>query len=474
MNSYLVGVMSVSAVILLVSVLISPRVRTVEGFYKGFSETGATPTLWTLVLSQVTTWIFARSLMTAAILGFYYGIAGALAYAAYYVSFVTGGAIINQLRFKHGYDNVQGFLSAKFGATGSGMYNFIVVLRLLSEVFANLVVIGMVTQVFNFTGSVELLGIVFTYNAIGMIIVGIITVGYSSMGGLRASLKTDVLQSVIVISLIVVLFIVMLFNSAFDSAAILSSTADITSPGWVLLLVAALQVWSYPLHDPVMMDRGFLADQETTKKSFLYAAWISIACILMFALLGVFAGLNNLEGEGMIPALTRLFGEPIMAIFSVALVISALSTLDSTFSSASKLVVKDMQLLPENVASGRIVMVAFLFVGGLFLLWDSKDLYAAVAVSGTLSMFLLPIIVFCIWGNREIALWPLILTFIVTVFGGITYVTESSGYTSWMVDMFGYEHKYSKLLIICLVIAAVGFISFVLGSKSKSKDIVIN
>ncbi len=454
MTPYLIGV---TVLVLLASIAISPRIRTIEGFYRGYSETGSAPSLWTLVLSQVTTWIFARSLMTAAILGFYYGIAGALAYAAYYFSFITGGAIINHLRFKHGYDNVQGFMSAKFGATGAGMYNFVVILRLLSEVFANLIVVG---EIFGLKGSFEY----FT----AMLAIGVITVGYSSMGGLRASLRTDVLQSVLVIVLVAILFIAMLFNSAFDMNAIMSSSPDIKSPGWVLLLVAGLQVWSYPLHDPVMMDRGFLADQETTKKSFLHAAWISIACILMFALLGVFAGLNKIEAEGMIDALTRLFGAPIMGVFSVALIISALSTLDSTFSSASKLVVKDMKVLPETVMSGRIVMVAFLIVGGLFLLWDSKDLYAAVAVSGTLSMFLLPIIVFCIWGNRDVALWPVVLTFAVTVFGGITYVTESSNYTTWMFDVFGYEHKYSKLLIICIVIALVGFISFALGLKGKS------
>jgi hypothetical protein len=83
-------------------------------------------------------------------------------------------------------------------------------------------------------------------------------------------------------------------------------------------------------------------------------------------------------------------------------------------------------------------------------------------------MFLLPIIVFCIWGNRDVALWPVVLTFCVTIFGGITYVTESSNYTTWMFDVFGYKHKYSKLLIICIVIAIVGFVSFALGLKGKA------
>lgn len=444
--------------ILTASLVITPRTQTVDGFYKGFSEAGSAPSLWTLVLSQVTTWIFARSLMTAAILGFHYGIAGALAYTAYYLSFVTGGAIIQHLRFKHGYNNVQSFLTAQYGSAGSWMYNFVIILRLLSEVFANLIVVG---EIFGLKGSQEYF--------LAMLAIGVVTVTYSSMGGLRASLRTDVFQSVIVLALVVFLFFAMLSHDLFNFSALMNSTPDISSPGWVLLLVAALQLWSYPLHDPVMMDRGFLADKETTQKSFLHAAWISIVCILMFASLGVFAGLNKSDEQGMIEALTSLFGEPIMIVFSVALVVSALSTLDSTFSSASKLVVKDMQLLPETVNSGRIVMIAFLILGGAFLVWNNKDLYAAVAVSGTLSMFLLPVIVFSIWGSRQIALWPLVVTFAVTVFGAITYVTETSAYKNlhWMTDVFGYEHKYSKLLIICLVIAAVGFVTFAVGSKGK-------
>ena len=462
MINYLIGA---TALVLLASIMLSPRIRTVEGFYQGISETGAAPSLWTLVLSQVTTWIFARSLMTAAILGFYYGIAGALAYAAYYVSFITGGAIIDHLRFKHGYDNVQGYLTAKFGGIGSGMYNCVVVLRLLSEVFANLIVVG---GIFGLKGTQEYF--------LAMLAIGVITCVYSSFGGLRASLRTDVFQSVLVLVLVTILFVAMLGHSSFDAAAILSSSTDLKSPGWVLLLVAGLQVWSYPLHDPVMMDRGFIADRETTRRSFKHAAWISIICILMFALLGVFAGLNKGESKDMMEVLTQLFGAPIMGIFSIALIISALSTLDSTFSSASKLVVKDMKLLPETVASGRYVMAAFLLVGGLFLLWDSKDLYAAVAVSGTLSMFLLPVIVFCIWGKRDVVLWPLVLTFCVTVLGGLTYMIETAGAGSflsslvWMEEAFGYTHKYSKLLIICLIIALVGCVSFALGTKEHETN----
>ncbi len=452
MTTYLFILLAATTV---VCFLLSPRVQTADGFFKGFSDTGAAPSLWTLVLSQVTTWIFARSLLTAAILGFYYGIAGALAYAAYYASFITGGKIIDHLRFKHGKDNIQSFMQEQFGSTGNHCYNSVVVLRLLSEVFSNLLVIVILLK--------EVFGINDTsIHLLSMAGVACITLAYSTFGGLRASIRTDVLQAVLVIAALAMLFTLMLFHPGFSWSAALSSSPDITSPGWVLLAVAFLQVWSYPLHDPVMMDRGFLADRSITRKSFYFAAVISIICILVFALLGVFAGLVKLEGEAMIATLSRLFGEPYMMAFVFALVISATSTLDSTFSSASKLIAVDMKLVKPTVTNGRLVMLAFLMGGGSFLLLDSKDLYAAVAVSGTVSMFLAPVIFFTIWGDRSVETWALVVAFITAIVGGALYMLESSGYTSLMGEI----HKYTKLLIICISILVIGCGAFFLGQRA--------
>jgi len=451
---YLIAALCVIAAI---SFVLTPRVQTTDGFFKGFSEDGTAPKLWTLVLSQVTTWIFARSLLTAAILGFYYGIAGALAYAAYYISFLTGGLIIDRLRFKHGHTNIQGFMQEQFGSVGNHCYNLVIILRLLSEVFSNLLVVGII---FGSSGSLEYFS--------AMIIVAVITFFYSMFGGLRASLRTDVFQALLVFCALAMLLSIMLLHQDFSFAQVLSSSPDIQSPGWVLLVVALLQVWSYPLHDPVMMDRGFLADRETTRKSFHYAAIISIISILIFALLGVFAGILKISGEDLNATLTRLFSDTTMVIFNLALVVSAVSTLDSTFSSASKLVALDMGIVKPTPRNGRLVMAAFLIGGGLFLFFGGKDLYAAVAVSGTVSMFLAPVIFFGIWGNRQFHLWPLVLTFLVALLGGALYMLESSNYTNILAPLFGYEHKYSKLLIICIIILVVGCTSFLAGQKNTS------
>ena len=80
MSTVLIGAIIFMAI---ATLIVSPRRTTVDGFFRGVDEQGAAPSLLTLVLSQVTTWIFARSLMNAAILGYYYGIAGTVAYAAY-------------------------------------------------------------------------------------------------------------------------------------------------------------------------------------------------------------------------------------------------------------------------------------------------------------------------------------------------------------------------------------------------------
>ena len=85
------AILTIAGIIAMLSLLLVPNARTANTFFSGLSPQGKTPTLLTLTFSQVTTWIFARSLMNAAVLGYFYGIWGTLAYAGYYLSFLTGG-----------------------------------------------------------------------------------------------------------------------------------------------------------------------------------------------------------------------------------------------------------------------------------------------------------------------------------------------------------------------------------------------
>lgn len=452
--SFLIGVLIVVGIL---SIAVAPRVGTVDGFYRGSGETGIAPGVLTLTFSQVTTWIFARSLLNAGILGYYYGISGALAYTAYYGSFLTGWLIVDSLRFTHGVDNIQTFLWRRFGRLGSASFNLLVSLRLLSEVFANLLVVGIV---FGLAGSSSYVAAILG--------VSTVTLVYSMNGGLIASLRTDVLQCGILLVLLAALTGLMIVNPLFEFRAIVLSSPELNSPGWILLLVAALQVWSYPLHDPVMMDRGFIADRNTTRRSFLNAFWISTICILSFGLLGVFAGLHRQGEEELLAALNRLLGAPATLMLSVALVISAASTLDSTFSSAAKLLIRDMGLANATPGNGRIAMALFCMLGLALVFFGTDDLFAAVAVSGTASLFLTPIILFCIWGSREIAPWALAVSVVAAFGGAVIYFVENAGYIAIVEPLTGLTHKYARLLAITGTVLAVGIFSFAAGLRPRN------
>jgi Na+/proline symporter len=438
-------------VVAIVSIFMSVRARNSATFFHGMSVDGQQPGLLTLTFSQVTTWIFARSLLNAAILGFYYGIWGTLAYATYYLSFLTGAKIVDSLRFEHGHKSVQLFLQARFGGIGTGCYNFVIGIRLISEVFANLLVIGIIF------GAAGTAGYTITILAFALV-----TLLYSVVGGLHASLRTDLFQMLVFLVTLAVLLVMTVTNNSFQFADLGFKSFNISDPGPVLLAVALLQVWSYPMHDPVMMDRGFLADRDTTRRSFLHAAWISVACIIAFGSIGIFAGANAIAGESMNSVLLRILGELPMLFFSVALVISAMSTLDSTLSSSAKLVAVDMNLVKPTLFNGRLSMVVFMVIGVAFVFTNNKDLFSAVAVSGTASMYLAPVIFFSLWGGRnDIPVWSYLMTFVLAVSGALLYFTESSAYTMLLGD----THKYTKLLWISFTVLLGGCLLFWIGGK---------
>ena len=440
------------AAIILASLLVAPRRATVEGFFGGANAAGRAPGLWVLVLSQVTTWIFARSLMNAAILGYFYGIAGTLAYAAYYGSFLTGGFIVGQLR-RGGARSVQDWLGGQFGSAGTTAYNLVIGLRLLSEVFANLLVVALIFEAV-WPGS----------GTLAVLIVAALGFGYSAWGGLSAALRTDVVQMLVFLVVFGLALGALLLSPGFELGAVLSAPG-VSGPynGWVLLAVALLQVFSYPAHDPVMMDRGFLADEATTRASFLHAFWISTLCIIGFGFFGIQASLTGAAYEGeLIGTWGQMFPGWIFVALMLSLLVSALSTLDSALASAARLMVEEWRIAPRSLRGGRLVMAGFMALGALLTLWGNATLFDAVAVSGTASMFLTPVLLVGLVAGRRIAVWSYLAAFAAAMLGAAAYFARG-----WapVATLLPEGHKYEQLLVICVIVLLAGFAAVLAGAR---------
>jgi Na+/proline symporter len=449
--------MAAFGLIVLACLMAAPRRASVEGFFGGMGAAGRGPGLWVLVLSQVTTWIFARSLMNAAILGYFYGIWGVLAYAAYYGSFLTGGLIVGRLR-EGGAASVQDWLMARFGKAGVMAYNSVIALRLLSEVFANLLVVGLIF------GAV--LPEMALAQPIAIVTVAVLGLAYSAWGGLSASLRTDVVQMVIFLAVFAVALLALVTAPGFQIGAVL--TAQGTSGaynGQILLLVAFLQVFSYPAHDPVMMDRGFIADRATTRASFLHAFWISTLCIIGFGFFGIQAALVGADYEGqLLGTWAGMFPAWVFAALMLSLLVSALSTLDSALASAARLVVEELRLAPRSLLGGRVAMLVFMAIGAALTLWGNQTLFDAVAVSGTASMFLAPVLIVGLIMGRHVALWAYLISFGAAILGAVAYFGRDGLFGAILPE----GHKYEQLLAICIVVLMVGFTASFAGARRRA------
>jgi len=422
--------------------LLSPLAKTKESFFKGEGKSGQ-PGFWVLTSSLVISWLFAKSITNSANLGMSYGIVGGVAYAGYYLSFVVAGVIIYQLRTKGGFTSIHHFLESKFGKGAIIIFSLFICFRLLNEVWSNAMVIG---TYFGAQGTTPYLLSVFVFT--------FLTVAYTIKGGMSSSLFTDVIQMVLFGVLLTVILFMIFPRTGWNISTFIQSGSWTMSQGVNLLLLAILQSLSYPFHDPVLTDRGFLTDVKTTFKSYMWAALIGGICIVVFSFVGIFAQTEGLNGQAPVEV-AKLLGVPMMLLMNFIMITSAASTLDSTFSSFSKLALLDLKVAKITVSSGRIAMVVLAVIGTLPVLFN-PEIISATTISGTMVIGLAPVFIF--W-NAKVP--P--LSFYLSVLGGLLFAVVFlliDMPDSWMFS----TGKYADLLAINIYGTILCFILFFIPS----------
>mmetsp|Transcript_77654 Transcript_77654/g.251286 ORF Transcript_77654/g.251286 Transcript_77654/m.251286 type:complete len:730 (-) Transcript_77654:549-2738(-) len=394
---------------------------------------------WTLMPSVFITWIFAKSIFNSANLGGMYGMWGGVAYASWYVSFFTAGIVCYLLRVRFGHKSMASAVYKNYGVVGILFYSICVCFRLFNEIWSNATVIG---SFYGSSGSSGYWGACWVSTLIPAV--------YVVMGGMRASLFSDVFQAwFAVVFLIIVLGAIGTDKTFTDNTGAFSykPAAGWYDDGWWACFVGGLLqgVLSYPFFDPVLTDRGFLGTPKTMLLSFTVGGTIAALFIFWYAVIGVYgtyyheyfgsaavcgckgglpkaasalcptdwnpcARISSTNGDSAFAA--WVLGHqtnPALEVFVNFIMITAsMSTLDSTFTSWAKLVSlefggwlklagdnrsimgplrpQDVQNIGERHLTLARAAIVVLMLVGVAFLGTEKDAMAATSSAGTMVM----------------------------------------------------------------------------------------
>lgn len=365
-------------------IVISPKAVSIGGFFRGERKDGKPASLFLLTTSIFISWIFAKSVTNAANLGSEYGIVGGIAYATYWLCIPLAGFAIYRLRTKFLAKGLVSFLTKHYGIAAAFVFSLAILIRLFNEVWSNSSVVG---GYYGEAGS--------TYFVIAATLFTLITLSYAMWGGLRSSLVTDAVQAILFCVILIGVAVWILPQHSMSDY--LSSGTWSLNTGVDLLLVTVLQLFSYPFHDPVLTDRGFITEEKTMVKAFTVSGILGFFAILVFSFIGMHARLEGMPLVANVPA--QVGAATSMAAFfalAILMIFAAGSTLDSAFSSLSKLAARDLpRVLNKDLGQkarpiGMGIMVLFAFVGNLPMIVGT-DILAATTISGTMIMGLGPI-----------------------------------------------------------------------------------
>lgn len=368
----------------IIMMFLTPKVTTLGGFFRGEDDSGKEASAFMLTASIFISWIFAKSVTNAANLGATYGIVGGVAYATYWLCIPLAGLAIYRLRKKYAATGLVSFLTDNYGKGAAIAFSAAILIRLFNEVWSNTSVVG---GYYGASGSRA-----FVFSAV---IFTIITLVYSMKGGLRSSIVTDTIQAIIFVFFVG--WVVGLVLPKHSVGELLATGNWKMDAGVDMLLVSALQIFSYPFHDPVLTDRGFISNEKVMLKAFFVSGILGFVAIVVFSFIGIHSSLAGIPLSDNVPAdLGKTLGTTAYFLMIVVMVSAAGSTLDSTFSSLAKLSAYDLprmkgiELGDKSRTIGMIVMFVIAIVGNLPMIFGT-DILKATTISGTMVIGLAPV-----------------------------------------------------------------------------------
>jgi len=263
-------------------------------------------------------------------------------------------------------------------------------------------VLYLVSAVYAITANLTGVGIVANYLAPDLNYITVLTVmslvvlAYTIWGGLKASIRTDMVQMVLLLLVAIVGTSVVVSNvgglntvfSNWNSAkpAGLFDPSVLWIPGILLLAL---------LSGSAMADNGLyqriyaLNDQNKVLRTFVLGGLIMIVTMGGLGLMAgaiystdIVPGKPHLAGTMV---LEQMGGIVLLTLFVVALLCASASTIDSALNSAGSITANDLIKSKDPVRTGKIVIAAVMF--GSFILASLKiDLWILLTTFGLLRL----------------------------------------------------------------------------------------
>ncbi len=332
---------------LLLGYVLGKKIESAEDFYLGKRQTP----WWAIGISVVATYVSALSFLGGPAWAYTDGMSVISIHMNYPLVIIAVITLFLPFFYNSGVASIYEYQERRFGAKSRSVISAIF---LVSQAFSSAAILYATSLVLEFITGIDVIT--------AIVIVTIIALVYTWMGGITAVIWTDVIQAVILFlgaGIICYALLTQLPGSLHDSLLQLKAEGKTNPLNFNFDFTEVTTVWSGVIamtifHITVygvnqMMAQRTLAARNLgeAKKSYLLMGFIAFFIYFLFVFLGVlfyayYGGKEFENGNTIILHFAADYGLPgLMGILAAAVMAASMSTLDSSFNSMATVSVVD-------------------------------------------------------------------------------------------------------------------------------------
>ncbi len=326
---------------------LSKRVETAEDFFLGRRTTP----WWAIGISVVATYVSALSFLGGPAWAYTDGMSVVMIHMNYPLVIVLVITLFLPFFYNSGVASIYEYQERRFGSKSRSVISAIF---LVSHSFSAAAILYATSLVLQFITGIDVVG--------AILIVTIIALIYTAMGGITAVIWTDVIQAVILFVGAGIIFVALLGQlpgSLHDTLLALKAAGktdpldfspDVTKTTTVWAGIVAMTIYHVTVYgvNQMMAQRTLAAKTlGDAKKSYLMMGFVSPFIYFSFIFLGIlfyayYEGRPFENGNTIILQFAADIGVPgLMGIIAAAVMAASMSTLDSSFNSMSTVTTVD-------------------------------------------------------------------------------------------------------------------------------------